>query len=274
MPQEWNVERVGAIAVAAHHNPPMNYLSATGAAEFSALIEEWRDPLVRVVVLCGDVPGRFITHYSVEELVELSRDRDALVDAGAGLTDDYHAMLQRLNDLPKPIVCALNGDTMGGGFEITLSSDVRIGERGDYRYGFPEVKLGILPGGTGTQRLSRLIGAGNAIEFILRGRIVTPEEALAMHFVHELADDSRARAMEVAEELAQMPPVSMAMVKRAVYTGVDLPLFHGNRVESDASYQTRLSNDAVTAMQHYVEIPPEERRDYFENGPFPEFTGN
>jgi enoyl-CoA hydratase/carnithine racemase len=273
MPKEWNVERVGSIVVAAHANPPMNYLSATGAAEFDQLIEEWRDPSIRVVVLCGDVPGRFITHYSVEELVELSRDRDALVYAGAGLTDDYHAMLQRLNDLPKPIVCALNGDTMGGGFEITLSSDVRIGERGDYRYGFPEVKLGILPGGTGTQRLSRLIGSGNAIEFILRGRIVDPETALEMRLVHELVDDARARAMEVAEELAAMPPVSMAMVKRAVYTGVDLPLFHGNRVESDASYQTRLSDDAVIAMQHYVGIPPEERRDYFENGPFPEFTG-
>src|ERR1700742_5162858 len=113
MPENWNVERLGSVVVAAHANPPMNYLSATGAAEFSDLIEEWRDPSVRVVVLCGDVPGRFITHYSVEELVELSRDRNALVDAGAGLTDDYHAMLKRLNDLPKPIVCALNGDTMG-----------------------------------------------------------------------------------------------------------------------------------------------------------------
>ena len=114
------------------------------------------------------------------------------------------------------------------------------------------MKLGILPGGTGTQRLSRLISAGNAIEFILRGRIVDPRAALELHLIHELVDDARARAMEVAEELAAMPPVSMAMVKRAVYTGVDLPLFHGNRVESDASYQTRLSDDAVVAMQHYV----------------------
>ena len=95
-PKDWNVERVGSVVVAAHENPPMNYLSATGAAEFDDLIEEWRDPSVRVVVLCGDVPGRFITHYSVEELVELSRDRDDLVYAGAALTDDYHAMLQRL----------------------------------------------------------------------------------------------------------------------------------------------------------------------------------
>ena len=270
---EWLVERRGSVVIAAHDNPPMNYLSSTGAAEFDALIEEWKDPSIRVVVLCGAVEGRFITHYSVEELVELSKQRERLIEAGAALTDDYHAMLQRLSDLPKPIVAALNGDTMGGGFEITLASDVRIGQHGDYRYGFPEVRLGILPGGTGTQRLSRLIGAGRAIEFMLRGRIVTPETALEMGMVHEVVDDARARAIEVAEELAAMPPVSMAMVKRAVYTGVDLPLAHGLRVESDASYQTRLSQDAVKAMQAYVEVPFEERRDYLETGTLPEFSG-
>jgi enoyl-CoA hydratase len=270
---QWQVERIGDVVVASHDNPPMNYLSADGAAELSALIDEWRDPSIRVVVLCGAVEGRFITHYSVEELVEHSKDRDGLVEAGAALTDDYHAMLQRLNDLPKPVVAALNGDTMGGGFEITLASDVRIGQSGDFRYGFPEVKLGILPGGTGTQRLSRLIGAGRAIEFMLRGRIVTPDVALELGMVHEVVPDARARALEVARELALMPPVSMAMVKRAVYSGSELPLPYGLRVESDASYQTRLSQDAVSAMEAYVAVPPLERRDYLETGTLPVFSG-
>lgn len=273
MPEQWNVKRIGDIVVAAHHNPPMNYLSSRGAAELDRLIAEWTAADIRCVVLCGDVPGRFITHYSVEELVELSRDRDRLVEAGTVLTDDYHAMLQRLNDLPKPVVAALNGDTMGGGLEIALASDVRIGERGDLRYGFPEIKLGILPGGTGTQRLSRLIGAGRAVEFMLRGRIVRPEVALELGIVHELADDARARAVEIAHELAALPPRSTAMIKRAVYTGIDLPLRHGLRVESDASFHTRLSEDAVVAMQRYIDIPPEDRRAYLENGRLPEFSG-
>src|SRR6185503_4599045 len=101
----------------------------------------------------------------------------------------------------------MNGDTMGGGFELSLSCDIRIGQKGDHRFGLPEVKLGILPGGSGTQRLSRLIGAGRAIEFILRARVVRPEDALALGLVHEVADDALARARTVAGEIAALPPV-------------------------------------------------------------------
>lgn len=271
--EHWRIEKRGPVVVARHDNPPMHYLNAKGAGEFAELIDSWYDPEIRAVVLAGAERGRFITHYSVEELVELSRRPGRLEAAGTSLTDDYHALLQRLSDLPKPVVTAMNGDTMGGGFEISLASDIRIGERGDYRYGFPEVKLGILPGGTGTQRLPRLIGGGAAIEFILRGRIVKPDEALEMGLVHEVADDAVERALIMAEELALMPPKSMAMVKRAVYSGVDMPLATGLRIESDASFHTRLSKDAVTAMEAYVAVPPEQRRDYLEAGELPEFEG-
>src|SRR5690606_7835917 len=141
-------------------------------------IESWKDPAVRAVVLCGGLEGAFITHYSVEELLELANDHEGMRVAGTSLTRAYHAMLLALRDLPKPVIVAMNGNTMGGGFELSLSCDIRIGQKGDIRYGLPEVRLGILPGGSGTQRLSRLIGAGRAIEFILRSRVVTPEVAL------------------------------------------------------------------------------------------------
>src|SRR6185503_2125959 len=101
----------------------------------------------------------------------------------------------------------MNGNTMGGGFELSLSCDIRIGQKGDHRYGLPEVRLGILPGGSGTQRLPRLIGAGRAIEFILRSRVVKPEVALSMGLIHELVDDAVARAKEVAAEVAVLPPM-------------------------------------------------------------------
>jgi enoyl-CoA hydratase len=260
----WQVERRGAVVIATHHNPPMNYLTAAGARQLRELVGEWRDPDIRAVVLTGGIEGRFITHYSVEEFIELTADREAVIASGTAHTERMHAARQELNELPKPVIAAMNGDTMGGGFETALACDIRIGQRGDYRYGLPEVRLGLLPGGSGTQRLSRLIGAGRAIEFILRGRIVRPEEALDLGLIHEVADDARARAVELAEELSRLSPTSMAMVKRAVYQGSDVPFASGLRIESEALFHVRLSPEVMDTMRAYVALPFDERRDWLE----------
>src|SRR5437588_8903398 len=172
------------VVVATYTNPPMNYFCADGSRELVALIESWRDPQVRAVVLTGGMQGKFITHYSVEELVEYASDREALRIAGIGLTAGYHKMLDDLRGLPKPVIVAMNGDTMGGGFELSLSCDIRIGARGDHRFGLPEVKLGILPGGSGTQKLSRLVGLAKAIEFGLRSTGGTTVEEVTLGAGH------------------------------------------------------------------------------------------
>ena len=94
----------------------------------------------------------------------------------------------------------MTGDTGGGGLELSLNCDIRIMQRGDYLLGFPEASLGILTG-TGSQLLERAIGRSRALDFLLRSRYVTPEGALELGIVNELADDARARALEVAERL-------------------------------------------------------------------------
>ena len=159
----WNVEITDGVAVASYNNPPMNYMTADGMNELKELIEQWRDPDVRVVVLTGGLPDQFITHYSVEELVESARDKAMMMNIGRAWLHHHNNTLTNLEHLPKPVIAAMTGSTMGGGFETSLSCAIRIGQQGDYRYGLPEVTLGILPGGCGTQRLSRLIGAGRAI---------------------------------------------------------------------------------------------------------------
>lgn len=260
----WNVESEDGLVVARYSNPPMNYFCAEGTQELAALVEEWRSPEVRAVVLAGGVPERFITHYSVEELVELASDRDAMRAAGIALNRGYHALLRDLRDLPKPVVVAMTGDTMGGGFELSLSCDIRVAAAGDFRYGLPEVTLGILPGGCGTQRLSRLIGAGRAIDFILRGRICRPEEALQLGLVHEVAEDALGRAREIARGLLTLSPVSIAEVKRAVYQGSEIHLEGGLEIEGHAFVQTMLSEQGLSTMQEYVALPYEERRAWLE----------
>ncbi|HXG19148.1 MAG TPA: enoyl-CoA hydratase/isomerase family protein [Methylomirabilota bacterium] len=269
----WKTDISDGVVVATYTNPPMNYFCAEGTKALWKLIDAWRDPSVRVVVLTGGMEGKFITHYSVEELVELAGNREAMRVAGTSLTAGYHEMLKKLRDLPKPVIVAMNGDTMGGGFELSLSCDIRIGQRGDYRFGLPEVKLGILPGGSGTQRLSRLIGAGRAIEFILRSRVVRPEEALALGLVHEVVDNALARAKEMAQEMANFPPIAVARAKHAVYTGSDTHLAAGLDIESSAFLETMLSEDGLLAMRTYINLPYEKRRDWLEHPTNPGYKG-
>lgn len=271
----WNTEtRDSSVVVARYDNGPMNYFCAEGAQELAELIAAWADPGVKGVVLAGDGDrGAFITHYSVEELLGYAKARDETRVAGTALTRGYHALLRSLRELPKPIVVALNGNTMGGGLELSLACDIRVGQNGDHRYGFPEVRLGIIPGGSGTQRLSRLIGAGRAVEFILRSRVVTPSVAHELGIVHELADDAVMRAIEIAEDVAALPPRAIAAVKRSVYDGSDTHLDAGLEIESACFLDTMLSDDGVRAMQQYVDLPFDERRDWLERRAEGAWTG-
>ena len=269
----WSTEQKDGVVVATYKNPPMNYFCAEGTQELVEMIEKWRDPAVRAVVLCGGTGNGFITHFSVEELLELANDKEGMRVAGTSLTRGYHAMLLTMRDLTKPVIAAMNGNTMGGGFELSLSCDIRIGQKGDFRYGLPEVRLGILPGGSGTQRLSRLIGAGRAIEFILRSRVVKPEVALQLGLIHELVDDAKARATELAHEMAALPPLAVACAKRSVYGGSDTHLANGLEIESAEFLQTMLSDDGRLAMKTYVDLPYEKRRDWFEQSKYPKYSG-
>jgi enoyl-CoA hydratase/carnithine racemase len=263
--KHWRVERHDdGVVVAAYRNDPMNYFFADGAAEFAELVDTWADPSVRAVVLTGDVPGKFLTHYSVEELVAVAEDREALASVCPQLTDGYHALLEQMRSLPKPVIVAMTGDTMGGGFELSMAADIRIAEDGPYRIGLLETKLGIIPGGSGTQRLVRMLGPAAAVEIVMRGRVFTPHQAAERGLVHEAVPDAKARALEIAHELAAMSPVAIAQAKRAVYEGVDRPLADGLKIETDAFLQTMLSDEGLDTMRRYVATPLEQRRAWAE----------
>jgi enoyl-CoA hydratase len=248
------------VVVAAYTNAPMNYFVGEGVEELAALIPTWRAPEVRAVVITGGPADRYLTHYSVEELSGLAADRPTMSSLGTDVNDGYHALVQDLSDLEKPVVAGMSGDTMGGGLELSLGCDIRIAQRGDFSIGFPEVSLGIIPGGGGTQRLPRIIGAGPALDFILRGRIVSPEQALALGLVSEVADDASARAVEVAGELAARSGPALAAAKRAVLRGSSLPLSEGLRVEADCFLATMLTDEGAATMAEYAATPYEERR--------------
>ena len=260
----WTTEAEGGVLVARYANPPMNYFTRHAVAELAALLPSWRDPSVRVVILTGGVPDRFITHYSCEELLKLVRRPDLIRSLGPALGQDYHDLLRDLGRLQKPIIAAMSGDTMGGGFELSLACDIRIAATGDRRYGLPEATLGILPGGSGTQRLSHLIGPGRAVEFMMRGRLVRPTKALELNLVHELATDPLDRARLLASELASLAPAALAGIKRASWDGVAPGMAHGLALESQALAEAFLAPEAEAILAAYVAIPFEKRRDWLE----------
>lgn len=269
----WDIEIRDEVVIAGYKNPPTNYLIGSATVELNELIARWREPDVRVVVLTGAVPDRYITHYSVEELVEMGDDPDQLRQSAPALIYGYHTLLRSLAYLDKPVVVGMTGDTMGAGLELSLNCDIRVAQRGDYRIGFPEIALGILTG-TGSQLLARLIGHGRALDFLLRSRTVTPEGALELGIVNELAEDARARAIEIAQGLARQSAVSLTAAKRSIVRGANLPMEEGLRIEAEEWLKTIVTDEAMELMRDYVNQPFEHRREWIRTHGVPPMPGN
>ena len=272
----WTSERRGAVEIATFSNPPRNYIGKPQLDELAQLVAQWRDPAIRAVVIqsrTGENTG--FTQYSVEELYGMASDPALSRYAGA-VVRGYKAMFDDMMALPKVVIAAMNGDALGGGFELTLACDLRIGQHGDFRYGNPEVRAGVMPGAGGTQRISRLIGLARALDWVLRGRIVPPEVALQLGFVHEVVDDAPTRALELAEEIAMLPPMSVANAKRALYLGADSNLQAAYEIENMNWTEVMQSDDAKVALSTFVAVDPDERRDWFESANsknYPAYSG-
>jgi 2-oxoglutaroyl-CoA hydrolase len=162
---------------------------------------------------------------------------------------------------PKPVVAELQGYVFGVGLELALACDFRVAAD-DVQLALPEVKLGMIPGSGGTQRLARLIGLGRAKDVIMRGRRIAADEALALGLVTEVvAVDALHRAVErLLDELAQLPPLSLAVAKRVLNNVYDAPLHVGLEVEGFAYGLLRSTRD----FREGVEAFGEKRKPSFE----------
>jgi enoyl-CoA hydratase len=272
----WTSERRGAVEIATFSNPPRNYIGKPQLDELAQLVAQWRDPSIRAVVIQSRTcENSGFTQYSVEELYGMASDPALSRYAGA-VVRGYKAMFDDMMALPKVVIAAMNGDALGGGFELTLACDLRIGQRGDFRYGNPEVRVGVMPGAGGTQRISRLVGLARALDWVLRGRIVPPEVALQLGLVNEVVDDAPTRALELAEEIAMLPPMSVANAKRALYLGADTNLQAAYEVENMNWTEVMQSDDAKVALKTFLDVNPASRRDWFESANsknYPTYSG-
>ncbi len=157
-----------------------------------------------------------------------------------------------VESMAKPVIAAISGSAMGGGFEFTLACDIRIAQAGDFQIGLPEINVGILPGGGGTQRLPRTIGTANALMHILMGVTLDPLEAARQGFVQETVKGKALdRAMEIARRMATHTPESVRYIKRLVKSAVATPLDQGLALERNLFMKLCIGEPAIERMRAY-----------------------
>ena len=222
----------------------------------TALEELAGDPAVRVVVVTGGAPGYFIRHFSINSLLQVA---EAIRASGREWPDNatYHGgffdrAMALCESMPKPVIAAISGTCLAGGFEFALSCDLRIAEDGDYLIGLPEVNLGLLPGAGGTQKLPRTIGTAAALMHILMGDPVAPNEAARLGLVHEtVSGKALDRALEIARRLASRPPEAVGYIKRLVRNATETSLSQGLALERNLFLRLCVGEPALARMRSY-----------------------
>ncbi len=172
---------------------------------------------------------------------------------------NFNARLQhvinKIEELPFPVIAAINGHAMGGGLELALACDFRFMALGKGRVGLPEVKLGLLPGAGGTQRLSRLIGKTRAKEMIYSSCLLDPGEALAWGLVDRVFPPEvlMQECLRYADEFAKRPGNAIAEIKACIDKGLDKPIQHGLNLEMAALEKLLKTDDAREGVTAFLE---------------------
>lgn len=248
-----NVDIEGRLAVVTISNPPINIFTPALYMEMSALTSELKaDPSLTVVVFKSADPDFFIAHFDVEAILQFPIDKDAEKDQELS---EFHLMCERVRTMDKVTIAQIEGRVGGGGSEFSASMDMRFGVIGKTKINQMEVPLGILPGGTGTQRLPRLVGRGRAMEIVLGGDDLDAETAERWGYLNRIfaADAIDDWVMNLARRIASFPVEAVRLAKESV-NAAEMPLGEG-LVEEAYLFQRLLRTDgAQTNMRRFMKL--------------------
>lgn len=203
------------------------------------------DDTVRCVVLAGS-----------EKVFAAGADIKAMANATPSeiANNGAASAWKVLREFPKPVIAAVNGWALGGGCELAMHADIIVAGEGA-QFGQPEIKVGIIPGAGGTQRLTRAVGKFKAMKILLTGEAISARDAEAMGLVSEVVPDTQVleRAMSLAKMIAALPPLAARKIKELVLSGADLPLEAGLILERQAFWLMFDTTDQKEGMQAFIE---------------------
>jgi enoyl-CoA hydratase/carnithine racemase len=244
-------EQDGAVAIVTIDHPPVNALSA-------ALLEELEQELgrldedesVRAIVLCGGGDRAFVAGADISEFPAL---REAASQEG-GSARGIQRLGAHMDAGDTPFVAAIRGFCLGGGLELAMCCDIRVAAE-DAQLGQPEIKLGLIPGGGGTQRLPRLVGLGRAMLMNLTGDFVDGRTAYEWGLVERVvpAEEVLGAALAIAKTIAERSPHAVAMLRELARTCRDLPLEEGLRREAEGFRHCLASEDGLEGVSAFLE---------------------
>ena len=252
MAADWQMIRLdkeGPLAIVSLTNPPLNVLHPQMVEELAACFTGLADdPEVLVAIITGDGERAFCAGFDIKEFPGLLKPGRA-----EKLAQRLHASLGAVENLGKPVLAAVNGLALGGGMEVSMACDMRI-VAANAQMGQPEIKLGLLPGAGGTQRLPRLVGAGIAKEIMFTGDPINAEEAhrigLANHVVP--AGEALSAAKEMAKRLTERPGVALRYIQQAVHRGLGTTLAEGLQIEADLFAKVFQTEDVREGVEAFI----------------------
>lgn len=227
----------------------LNALNAQTVKELGEAFESFReDKDVRAVILTGTGEKAFIAGADIKELSELDESQ------GRAYVLEGQKVTKAIENFPKPVIAALNGFALGGGTEFALACHMRIASE-NAKLGQPEVKLGLIPGFGGTQRLARLVGKGIAMEMIFSGRIVGAQEALSFGLVNKVvpAEELTAACEAAAKEMTANGPLAISYAIEAINQGLDASLEQGLDLEANLFGKVCATADSKEGTKAFLE---------------------
>ena len=243
-----NVELRDGIAVVQIDNPPFNVLHPTLASNindcFSGL---GTNEQARAIVVTGKGEKAFCAGFDIKVFPQFLHS-----GGGEQLSMELNRTLLKVSSIDKPTIAAINGLALGGGLEIAMACDLRFAAQ-SAKMGQPEIKLGLIPGAGGTQRLSRLVGPSIAKELMYMGDPINSQDAFRVGLVNKVFDDAdlMIKTMEVATKISNLPAVALRLIKQAVDQGLELGLEPALKLESqlfESAMQTCDAREGVSAF--------------------------